>query len=217
MVVVFTFLLTGCGTQSTDNTSGSSSTAAGTVDSGAAAASTAAEQIGEFPLKDPVTLTAFTMNQFPTTDYSIDKNYVTDYIFKSTNIKLDFTYNVSGDDGKTKLNILMASGDKLPDIFIATGWSKAETLLYGQQKLILPLNDYLKDAPNWNKLNTESPLRKSVLTLPDGNVYTYGTDSECFHCMFQSRMWVYKPWVDKLNGGKMPTTTDELYAYLKLV
>ncbi|MFQ8979233.1 MAG: hypothetical protein ACLR6I_00690 [Waltera sp.] len=31
---------------------------------------------------------------------------------------------------------------------------------------------------------------------------------------YQNRVWIYKPWVDQLNDGKMPETTDELYDFL---
>lgn len=167
-----------------------------------------------FPLKNKVKFTVFAMNTQAVFDFN--NNYVTKELEKETNVNLDFKYSVIGDDGKTKLSLLMSSGE-LPDIFLTTGWSKAETMLYGQEGLIIPLNDLLKDCPNWNALNKESPLRKNDLTMPDGNIYTYGQDNECFHSSYQARMWIYKPWVDKLLGGKMPTTTDEFYNYLKLV
>lgn len=167
-----------------------------------------------FPLKSKVTFTAFVMNTQYNMDYN--DNYVTKELEKETNVKLNFKYSVMGDDGKTKLNLLMASGD-LPDIFITTGWTKAETLLYGTQGLIIPLNNYLKNCPNWNALNESSPLRKGDITLPDGNIYTYGQDNESFHSNYQARMWIYKPWVKKLLDGKMPATTEEFYNYLKAV
>ena len=125
-------------------------------------------------------------------------NYVTDWIEEKTNIHLDFVYDVDGDDAKTKLNLVMTDPSNLPDIFLSTNWSKAEVQSYGQQGLLVPLGDYLEDAPNWNRLNEVSPTRKDDLTMSDGNIYTYGDDNECFHCMFQNRMWIYMP-----MGGKI--------------
>jgi putative aldouronate transport system substrate-binding protein len=123
-----------------------------------------------------------------------------------------------GDDGKTKLNLLMASKD-LPDIFLRTGWSKAEALLYGSQGLLLPLQDYLKELPRWNEYNIDRPNRLADITLPDGNIYYYGGGggSAENHVNYQGRMWIWKPWVDKLMGGKLPSTTDEYYEYLRRV
>lgn len=63
-------------------------------------------------------------------------------------------------------------------------------------------------------MNEVSPTRKDDLTMSDGNIYTYGDDNECFHCMFQNRMWIYMPWVEKYCDGKVPETTDELYDFL---
>ncbi len=202
-------LLTGCGSGST-----SGSTASTTKESSAPSA--AAQDIS-FPLKEKATLTAFVMTPYSGENADYTNNYVTDYLETKENLKIDFKYTGTGDDGKTKLNLLMASGDTLPDIFLATKWSKAETMLYGKQGLVIPLNSYLKNAPNWNELNKLSPMRLGDITMPDGNIYCYGDDNECMHCMFQSRMWIYKPWVDKLANGKMPATTDELYTFLKAV
>lgn len=181
----------------------------------AASTDTATQTDSIFPLKDEITLTAFVLGMPGGVDYT--NNYVTQWIKEKTNINLQFVAAVSGDDGKTKLNMMLYSGEKLPDIFISTGWSKAECQSYGKQGLILPLNDYLKDAKVWNDLNVECPARQGDLTMTDGNIYSYGNVGECFHCTHQARMWIYQPWVDSLNGGVLPTTTDELYAFLNKV
>lgn len=166
-----------------------------------------------FPLKEKLTFTVF-VNE---SDGNIQDNYVTDWIEEKTNIHLDFVYDVTGEEAKTKLNLLMADPDSLPDILLSTGWTKAEVQNYGEQGLLMPLNDYLADAPNWNAMNEESPARKADLVMGDGNIYTYGQQSECFHGIYQNRVWIYKPWVDKLMGGKVPETTEELYEFLTKV
>lgn len=166
-----------------------------------------------FPLEEKLTLTVF-VNE---TQGNIQNNYVTDWIEEQTNIHLDFVYDVTGDEAKTKLNLLMTDPDSLPDLLWSTGWTKAEVQQYGKQGLIIPLNDYLKDAENWNALNEESPGREADLTMSDGNVYTYGQDGEAFHTTYCNRMWIYTPWVDKLMDGKMPETTEELYEFLTKV
>ena len=170
----------------------------------------------KFPLKDKLEMTVF-VYATTTGGGTYQDNYVTDWIEEKTNIHLNYVYDVDGDDAKTKLNLIMTDPDSLPDIFLATNWTKSEVQSYGQQGLLLPLNDYLNDAPNWNKLNEESPMRKGDLVMSDGNIYTYGYDNECFHTRYQNRMYIYKPWVDKLCGGKIPETTDELYDFLTKV
>ena len=213
LIAVITLLMTGCGTSSNTDNNANTTNDKTVVEE----VSTATKEAIEFPLKEKATLTAFVMTPFAGDNGDYKNNYVTDYLEKEKNIKIDFQYCVTAEDGKTKLNLMMASGDTLPDIFIATNWTKAETMLYGNQGLIIPLNEYLTDCPNWNYLNEVSPLRKGDLTMADGNVYTYGGDNECLHEVYQARMWIYQPWVDKLTGGKIPQTTDELYEYLKAV
>lgn len=166
-----------------------------------------------FPLKEKLELTVF-VYATTTGGGTYQDNYVTDWIEEKTNIHLNYVYDLDGDDAKTKLNLVMTDAASLPDVFLATNWSKSEVQSYGQQGMIIPLNDYLKDAPNWNGLNEKSPTRRADITMVDGNIYTYGDDNECFHCMYQNRMWIYMPWVDKLNDGKVPQTTDELYDFL---
>lgn len=165
-----------------------------------------------FPLEEEVTLTAFVLGMSGGVDYT--DNYVTQWIKEKTNVNIDFTYAVSGDDGKTKLNLMIYSGEELPDIFIATGWTKAECALYGAEGVVIPLNEYLEDCENWNRFNEECPGHYEDLVMSDGNIYTYGDVNECFHCTHQARMWIYQPWVDSLNDGVLPTTTDELYDFL---
>lgn len=169
-----------------------------------------------FPLKEKLNMTVF-VYATGTGGGTYQENYVTDWIEEKTNIHLDFVHDLDGEDAKTKLNLLMTDPESIPDILLATRWSKSEVQSYGQQGLVMPLNDLLKDAPNWNKLNELCPARKADLTMPDGNVYTYGDVNECFHLVHENRMWIYKPWVDKLNGGKMPETTEELYEFLQKV
>jgi putative aldouronate transport system substrate-binding protein len=166
-----------------------------------------------FPLAEPLTLTALVINT--TGQTSVSDSYVLRWIKEKTNIDLDITYELYGDDGAMQLGLLLASAEKLPDILLCTRWSKAECSLYGAQGLVIPLEAYLEECPNWNRL-TEICGEQHVkdLTMSDGNIYCYGSVNECYHLTHQARMWVYQPWIDKLCGGVLPRTTDEFYDYL---
>lgn len=169
-----------------------------------------------FPLEEKVTLTVF-VNATGTGGGTYTDNYVSDWIEEKTNVHLEFLYDLDGDDAKTRLNLIMTDPASQPDIYLATNWTKSEVQSYGEQGLILALNEYLEDAPNWNHLNEVCPMRKADLTVGDGNIYTFGDVNECYHCLYQNRMWIYMPWVEQLNDGKVPETTDELYEYLTKV
>lgn len=214
--------MTGCGsTDGGSSEAGSSTDGTGAADSQEsqgnqeAAGALDFDSVSDvvFPLPEKVTLDVFVYAS-NTGGGTMQDNYVTDWIEEQTNIHLNFVYDVDGDEAKTKLNLVMSDPSSMPDIFLATRWSKAETALYAEQGLLLQLDDYLADAKRWNELNEISPSRKGDLTLPDGHIYTYGADGESYHNNFQNRMWIYKPWVDLLNDGKMPETTEELYDFM---
>lgn len=169
-----------------------------------------------FPLKEPITLTALVVNT--SEQLSVTNSYVQKWIKEKTNIDLQIEYEYLDSEGSMQLNLLMASGSKLPDILLCTRWSKAECSLYGARGLVIPLQDYLKDCPNWNRLTELCGQRHvSDLTMADGNIYCFGSVNECYHLTHQARMWVYQPWIDKLCGGKLPQTTEEFYDYLAKV
>lgn len=169
-----------------------------------------------FPLEEPLTLDVFVYAS-NSGGNTMQDNYVTDWIEEQTNIHLNFVYDVDGDEAKTKLNLIMTDPDSLPDILWTTFWTKSELMLYAEQGLIQPLDDYLEDATNWNAYNELIEGRKEDLTMKDGHIYTFGSAAESFHNTYQNRMWIYMPWVEQLNDGHIPETTKELYEYLTKV
>ncbi len=174
-------------------------------------------EVGDyFPLDKPVTLTALAINTVG--QYSVKDSYVLDWIKEKTNITLEITHELYGDEGEMQLSMLMASGQRLPDILLNTRWSKAECALYGAQGLVIPLDEYLKDCVNWNRLNEICGAQhRADLTMADGHIYSFGSVNECFHVTHQARMWVYQPWIDLLCDGELPRTTEEFYQYLHKV
>ena len=168
-----------------------------------------------FPLEDPVTLTAWVVNAVDSV--SVSNNYVLDWIAEKTNVRLEITREFNGSDAKRQLNLCVET-EELPDLLLCTRWSKAECALYGIQGVVLPLDEYLQECVNWNRLNEIcGPERREDLTMPDGHIYCFGSVNECFHLTHQARMWVYQPWIDKLCCGKLPETTEEFREYLRLI
>lgn len=169
-----------------------------------------------FPLKEPLKLTALAINT--ASQVSVSNSYVLRWIKEKTNIDLEIVNELYDSDGEMQLRLMMASENRLPDILLCTRWSKAECTLYGTQGLVIPLQNYLADCPNWNRLNEIcGEQHVSDLTMSDGSIYCYGSVNECYHLTHQARMWVYQPWIDQLCGGKLPETTEEFYDYLHRV
>ena len=218
--------VTGCGSGTTADAGASAGTDTAktsnadstqvAADAGADAFTFSSPKDVVFPLKEKLTLKVFVNNPDQSVT-SYQDNWVNDWIEEQTNIHLDYVYDLTGDEATQKLNLIMTDPSTMPDFFLRTGWTKAEVTSYGSQGLILPIEDMLSQMENWNWLNEQSPMRKADLTMGDGHIYTFGGENECFHCMYQHRMYIYMPWVEKYLGGKKPETTEELYKFLKMV
>lgn len=92
---------------------------------------------------------------------------------KKTNIKLSFQTPPQS-EFSTKFNLAFASGE-LPDIIYAGGPNTLNDAIevdYGQQGLLVPLEDYLEEyAPNFYKLMKENPEIEKSITTGEGHIY----------------------------------------------
>ena len=162
---------------------------------------------GVFPIvEERITITAFIGASGLVDDY--EDNHFTRYLEDKTNIDIELL--VAPGDLATqnqKRNLLLASGD-YPEIFISS-FSGSEYQFYGSQGVFLPLNDLIdKYGVNVRKALADYPEVKDNLTMPDGAIYAMPHVNDCFHCAYSQKMWVYRPWLEKL-GLELPTTTAE--------
>lgn len=181
--------------------------------------SSASEEDSTSEGSEDVTLTIGLMPSPLTTDY--DDNYLTKLIEETTGINLEFFFFPSdGAEARQKFSMMVAGGDKLPDI-VALGLSEVERYNYGSGGYFIPLNDYMeKDAVNWNNtMDTWATAQQKENILRDahsfdGNIYAFPR----FYCDPADATALYmsinKQWLDNLKL-KVPTTTDELYTVLK--
>jgi putative aldouronate transport system substrate-binding protein len=143
----------------------------------------------------------------------INTNTVTKHLEETTNVKFKFeaTPDANADD---KRKLIMASGD-YPAVFLSGNFSQTEQIDFGQQGVLLPLNDLIEQYGNEIKRAfDEDPDLKTAITAPDGNIYALPSINDCFHCWYSQKMWINKAWLDKLNLD-IPTTTEEFYNVLK--
>ncbi len=117
-------------------------------------------------------------------------------------------------DAQNKLNLMLASDD-LPEVIIGCNIRLDQMQILAEQGVALPLNDYIeKYGVETKKMFETNPAIKALITLLDGKIYGMPHYNDCYHCSMSQKMWVYKPWLDKL-GLKVPETTDEFEAMLK--
>jgi len=167
------------------------------------------------PISEPltpetVTFRVLMVSSDEVTDY--DDNAFTKWLEGKTNVHVQWDL-VPEDDVQSKLNVMLASGD-IPDIIFGAV-NPSQLLLYGSQGLFLPLNDLIpENGPRATKLMEVQPVVRDVITAPDGTIYAMPGFGECYHCTMNQKLWLYKPWLDKL-GLEIPTTTDEFEAVLR--
>ncbi len=194
--------------------------AAATAAPQAATAAPAAPAASAAPAsKYPLTQNKETLSVFAiSTDKAKDDNYTVKWYEDLTNVHIDWK-QVPGDDYKTKMNLLVASGEPVDIIAIPNlGVAKptfTEVYRLAKQGLLAPLNDIIaKNNPNYTRILADYPELKKVMTAPDGNMYGFGIQGTCYHCSIYNKLWFNNKWVENL-GMKTPTTTDEFAEVLR--
>ncbi|GAB1154418.1 hypothetical protein YWY31_04430 [Paenibacillus illinoisensis] len=160
-----------------------------------------------------------TMNVFAhqSSDTNLQTNKFTKKMEEKFNVKINWT-TVPFDGAAEKRQISLASGD-YPDLYLLIPWvdrfSQTDLLKFGQQGVIVPLNDLIEQyAPNIKKVLDSSEYYKAMNTAPDGNIYGLTGLNECFHCSYPNKMWMNTKWLEQL-GLSEPTTTEEFKEVLK--
>jgi putative aldouronate transport system substrate-binding protein len=168
---------------------------------------------GTFPIVkgDPVEITVLVKGDARIENFQT--NAFTKWYEQLTNVKVKFEV-APQDSASETLNLRLASGD-YPDIIMNMGVSRTQEMIYGQQGVFLALNDLIKKQGYYiNQMFDEKPEYKEVITAPDGNIYAIPEVNECYHCSLSVKLWIYKPWLEKLDL-KMPQTIEEFHQVLK--
>lgn len=147
------------------------------------------------------------------TDY--DDNYLTHYMEDKLGIDIEFILlPTTADEVATKVSLMTASGDDLPDVLLVDNALSTESILqYGSSGIFLPLNEYMEDEavmPNYNSIPEEDKaIMEAAQRMADGNMYSFSKYEPSTWNMTPNRLFINRTWLDKL-GLSMPTTTDEL-------
>ncbi|WP_028549751.1 ABC transporter substrate-binding protein [Paenibacillus sp. UNC451MF] len=167
---------------------------------------------GQLPITNEKTTLKVLVKGSPFVE-DFSKNEFTKFLEEKTNIHIE--WDVAPEKSATeKLNLVLGSGD-LPDVIMGFGVSPTQQLIYGSQGDFLDLTPYIeKYGAETKKMFDKVPGVKEAITAPGGKIYALPMVNECFHCSMSQKLWIYKPWLDKL-GLAVPKTTDELYEVLK--
>ncbi len=165
---------------------------------------------GEFPIvKEKIELTFFAPK--PTMMSNISTNTFTKFLEELTGVHIN--WELAQGDTTQAINLKIAS-DELPDVFYMCAFSNAQLISYGDQGIFVDLADYVDEhAVNLKEILAKREDVKTAITL-DGKIYGLPRVEERPTTLYANKMFVYKPWLDKL-GMAEPTTTEEFYQMLK--
>jgi len=130
---------------------------------------------------------------------------------------IDIKWEMVPFDSMEEKRNLALSGGNLPDAFHSAGLPTADLMKYGEQGVLIPLNDLIDEyAPNFKALLEENPELEKAITMPDENIYSFPlvVDEDFLSYRMGPMPWINSDWLDEL-GMDMPETTDEFYEFLK--
>jgi putative aldouronate transport system substrate-binding protein len=159
---------------------------------------------------DPVTIRIFSPQG---AEQDMATNAFTLSLEEMFNVKFEWTVTTyDGASAAEERNLALASGD-YPDVFMLVPWvdqfTQIDLLKYGQQGVIVPLNDLIAEhAPNIQKALEEYPDFRAMSTAPDGTIWGLPQLIQCYHCSYANKMWVNRRWLEEL-GLEMPETIEE--------
>ncbi|GAA1559902.1 ABC transporter substrate-binding protein [Kribbella hippodromi] len=164
---------------------------------------------------------AVTLNVFApqSADINLATNDFTKLVQQKFNLTIKWqTTTFDGGPAKEKRQISLASGD-YPDLYLLIPWvdqfTQADLLKLANQGVVVPLNQLIDQyAPNIKKAMDSTPEWKAMATAPDGKIYGMPQWVDCFHCSYQSKLWMNSAWLKKL-GLQQPKTTEDMRKVLE--
>lgn len=159
---------------------------------------------------EPVTIRIFAPQD---AEQDFATNAFTQTVEEMFNVRFEWTTTTrDGASAAEQRNLALASGD-YPDVFMLIPWvdqfSAIDLLRYGQQGVILPLNDLIAQyAPNITAAMDAYPELRNLATAPDGTIWGLPQYNGCYHCSFPYKMWVNSRWMRE-QGIETPTTIEE--------
>ena len=181
-------------------------------------ASTASAESVRLPLKTKQTITGLT--SYPSgTESDPNKRVIFERLEKKTTVHVDWK-SIASDQWGDKISLQMVNFSTLPDFIFSAGFSDSDLLKYGEQELILPLEDYIdKYMPNLKKVFDEYPEYRKMSTDTKGHIWALpwieqlGENKTAIQTI-GNMSFINKKWLDYLKLD-MPETTDELEDVLK--
>ncbi|HUM83954.1 MAG TPA: extracellular solute-binding protein [Lachnospiraceae bacterium] len=166
-----------------------------------------------FPLSKTETIKGLT--QYPaSTEADPNKRTIFKRLEAKTNVHVEWDA-IQSDQWKDKISTIMADYNNIPEFIFTAGFSNSDLLKYGDQGVILNLEDYIeKDMPNLSAILKKYPEYKAMCTDTNGHIWglpwieQLGSEKTAIQTVGDMG-FINKKWLDALSLP-VPTTTDEL-------
>lgn len=136
---------------------------------------------------------------------------------EDTGVEFEWTA-IPPESATEKINLMLASGDDLPDVFWSFGDGKSGNTVvqYADQDIFLPTETLIDEyMPNLKKILDDNPTYWEEITAPNGHTYGFPYIEEMKGLVLTpGPMIINKTWLDKV-GKAVPTTVDEWVDCLK--
>jgi len=146
-----------------------------------------------------------------------DTNYQTKELERIGNFDLEFEFFADANEMAQKITLMMMNNQAdLPDVILTGGTFSMEQLTeWADAGAIIPLNEYYENSTYYidDSMSTVDLDALKYVTAPDGNIYGVYRLNMSILNEHENRLFIYKPWLDKLNL-KVPTTVEEFYDVL---
>ena len=136
---------------------------------------------------------------------------------EDTGVEFDWK-PIPGEGAQEKINLMLASGDDLPDVFWNFGDGKSGNIVvqYADQDIFIPTENLINNyMPSLKKILDAHPTYWTEIKAPDGHIYGFPYIEEMYGLVLTGGpLLINKNWLDKV-GKKVPTTVDEWVDCLK--
>ncbi len=155
--------------------------------------------------------TEFTILSQVDPDMDMATNAYSELLEETTGVKVSYVTVPAGEDGRTKVNAIVAGGDLPHALMVGQDiFTPSEISIYGQQGMFLPLDRLIdENAPHVLDMFASFPDMRKQYTSPDGRMYAVPSMNDCYHCKAANvRTWINSRWLDGV-GATAPESLEE--------
>ena len=121
---------------------------------------------------------------------------------------VEIQWEIVRSDWATRRSTILGTNN-LPDLWVGE-WNLDIAHIQSNKEAFLKLNDYIEGSTNVKKMFEDVPELKTLVTFPDGSIYSIPSYSPSNSRLTGDAVFINKAWLDKL-GLPVPTTLDEFY------